>query len=140
MPRRLVLLALIICLLPIPAFADLRDSVGQQATLAAQQQTASAPATHPYKKPAMVLMAGGAGLLVLGLLQERGAEVSTNQSGTAVSVKETGGSKTALTALGVAAGGGGAVLWFLGNNKRNASPFRIWWSPSGAGFSHSVGF
>ena len=138
MIRRLVPLILIICLVPVSAYADLRESIAKQATLAAQQQAASPLPANPYKTPALALMAGGGGLLVLGLLQERGAEVSS--VGSSVSVKETGGSKTALMGLGVAAGAGGAVMWFLGENKRKASPSRVWLSPRGAGFSHSVGF
>ncbi len=138
MLRRLLSFTLIIGFVPVPAFADLRASIAEQAALAAAQQTASAPKGNPYKTPALVLMAGGAGLLVLGLLQDRGAEVSTSAQG--VAVKETGGSKTALTVLGVTAGAGGAALWFLGENKRKALPSRVWFSRSGAGFNHSIQF
>ena len=137
MLRRLLSLTLIVGLVPVSAFADIRTSIAEQAALAAAQQTTSSPRVNPYKTPAIGLMAGGAGLLILGLLQDRGAEVST--AGTTVSVKEKGGSKTALTALGVLAGAGGATLWFLGEKKK-ALPSQLWFSPSGAGFSHSVTF
>ena len=140
MVRRLFPLALIVCLVPGTAFADLRSSITEQAALAAQQQAAPATAPNPYKTPAIGLMAAGAGLLVWGLAQDRGAEVSTNQTGTSVSVRETGGSKTALISLGLGAGAGGALLWFLGENKRQSLPSRVWWFGPSAGFSHTLSF
>jgi hypothetical protein len=141
MVRRLVLLTLVASLVPLPAFADLREAIAREAALAARQATPTLRA-NPYKTPAIALMVGGAGILVLGLLQERGAEVSTvgTAAGAAVSVTEKGGSKTTLTVLGAVAGASGAALWFLGENKRNAAPSRIWWSPSAAGITHTLSF
>lgn len=84
--------------------------------LAAQSQ---APAQNPYKLPALGLMAGGAGLLILGLMQERGVKAEGDIFEDNFTVKETGGSKTALTVLGVVAAGAGAGLWFWGEDKKN---------------------
>lgn len=84
--------------------------------LAARQ--APAPARNPYKMGSIALMGGGAALLVIGLLQERGAEVGTNFSGTSITVTEKGGSKTALIALGASAIGGGVALYAWGENKK----------------------
>lgn len=135
--RRVLAVFLLTSLLPVSAFADLRASIAEQAVRAAAQQTSATQRINPYKVPALGLMAGGAGLLVVGLLQDRGAEVST--SGTSVAVRETGGSKTALMTLGVGAGAGGALLWFLGENRKNAAP-SVWWSGSAAGVRHSIKF
>lgn len=77
------------------------------------------PARNPYKTPALGLLAGGGALLILGIAQDRGVEVGTNASGTAVSAKETGGSKTALTTIGALAVASGAGLYFWGEQKKN---------------------
>lgn len=117
MSRRLLASLLVICLLPASAFAESLRAAAERAVLriegAAQVQPAG---RNPYKTPALALMAGGGALLLIGLLQDRGAEVNT--SGSSVSVTEKGGSKTTLTALGAAAGAGGAFLWFWGENKK----------------------
>lgn len=140
MIRRLVPGVLVVSLLfPASAFADLRDSIDRQAALLVEQQGTAARKPNPYKTPAMVMVAGGAGLLVLGLMQDRGAEVSTNRTGTAVSVQEKGGSKTALTVLGVLAAGGGVGLWAFGETKRSAQ-IGIWGSPSKIGVRSTIGF
>lgn len=119
MVRRLSVAVLVLSLLPTSAAAQsLRSALDREAKAIAAQAT-PVVTKNPYKTPAIALMAGGAGLLVLGLMQDRGAEVSTGGSG--VSVKETGGSKTALTVLGVAAAASGAGLWFWGEKKK-ASP------------------
>lgn len=134
---RIVLGALIVSLvLPASALASIRESADRQATAFAQQQ-AAARKENPYKKTSLVLMAAGGGLLLLGLIQDRGAEVST--SNTSVSVKEKGGSKTALTVLGVVAAGGGAALYAVGESKRSAQ-FGIWGSPLQIGVRSVIGF
>lgn len=115
MLRRLSALVLVLTFLPTTAAAQsLMASAEREAKKIALQAT---PAKNPYKVPAIALMAGGAGLLVIGLMQDRGAEVESGSSG--VSVTEKGGSKTALTVLGIAAAGAGAGLWFWGENKKN---------------------
>lgn len=125
--------------IPVPAFANLRESIDRHAASAAEQAAAPTRNDNPYKMPALILTAGGAGLLVLGLIQDRGAEVSTNRTGTAVNVQEKGGSKTALTVLGVIAMGSGVGLWAVGETKRSAQ-FGIWGSPASVGVRGSVGF
>lgn len=115
MLRRLTILALLVSFFPASAAAQsLMASVEREAKKVAFQIT---PAKNPYKVPAIALMAGGAGLLMLGLMQDRGAEVESGSTG--VTVTEKGGSKTALTVLGIAAAGAGAGLWFWGENKKN---------------------
>ena len=140
MLRRLVPGVLILSLLfPASAFANLRESIDREAARSAAEQAAAVKQPNPYKTPAMVLLAAGGGLLVLGLVQDRGAEVSTNRTGTAVTVEEKGGSKTALTVLGVLAAGGGATLWAIGETKRSAQ-FGVWGSPSQLGIRGTLGF
>lgn len=140
MLHRLVPGVLVVSLLfPAFTFANLRESIDRHAANLVEQQGAAARKPNPYKTPAMVMIAGGAGLLVLGLIQDRGAEVSTNRTGTAVSVQEKGGSKTALTVLGVLAAGGGVGLWAFGETKRSAQ-FGIWGSPSKVGVRGTIGF
>lgn len=137
---RLVPGVLVVSLLfPASAFANLRDSIDRQAALFAERQGAAARNPNPYKTTSMVLIAGGVGLLVLGLMQDRGAEVSTNRTGTSVNVEEKGGSKTALTVLGVLAAGSGVGLWAFGETKRSAQ-FGIWGSPSKLGVKGAIGF
>jgi len=75
--------------------------------------------SNPYKIPAIALMAGGAGLVILGLAQERGVRAEGDIFNDTFEVKETGGSKTALTMLGVLAAGSGVGLWFWGESKKN---------------------
>lgn len=138
--HRLVLGVLVLSLvLPASAVANLRDSIDRQAALVAERQSAAARKPNPYKTTSMVMIGAGAGLLLLGLLQDRGAEVSTNRTGTAVSVEEKGGSKTALTVLGVLAAGGGVGLWAFGETKRSAQ-FGVWGSPSQIGVRGKLGF
>lgn len=120
MRARIVAACLAACLTGSPAFAGpLSTAVTREAKRLATQAAVQTPSRgNPYKKPAIGLLAGGAALLVAGLVQNRGAEVSSNAIGTSVSVNETGGSKTALEVLGVCAMGGGAGLWFWGENKQ----------------------
>lgn len=117
MVRRLSVAVLVLSLLPTSAAAQsLTAALNREAKAIAERSTQPVANKNPYKTPAIALMAGGAGLLVLGLMQDRGAEVSTG--GSNVSVKETGGSKTALTVLGAAAAASGVGLWFWGENKK----------------------
>jgi hypothetical protein len=139
MIRRLVPGVLVVSLLsPASAFANLRESIDREAARFVEQQAATRN-PNPYKKTSLVLMGAGAGLLVLGLVQDRGAEVSTNRTGTAVTVQEKGGSKTALTVLGILTAGGGAALYAIGESKRSAQ-FGIWGSPSQIGVRSTIGF
>ncbi len=125
MLRRLTVIVLLVAFLPTSAAAQsLMASADREAKKVALQAT---PAKNPYKVPAIALMAGGGGLLLLGLMQDRGAEVESGSAG--VSVTEKGGSKTALTVLGVLAAGSGAGLWFWGENKKNRPNISM--TPSG---------
>lgn len=140
MVRRILPAVLTLSLIvPTPAMASLRESAERHARITAAEQPAASRPANPYKTPALVLLGGGGALLLLGLMQDRGAEVSSTALGN-VSVKEKGGSKTALTVLGVAAIGGGGALWFMGEGKRKPAPFRLWGSRSSVGVSGSVGF
>lgn len=117
MLRRLSVAILVLSLLPTSAAAQSLRAALDREVKAIAEQSIPAANQNPYKTPAIALMAGGAGLLVLGLTQDRGAEVSTG--GSSVSVKETGGSKTTLTVLGAAAAASGVGLWFWGENKKS---------------------
>lgn len=129
MARLLASVLAVAFLIPSSLSAEsLRAAADRLAIRAAQQPRSASTAVNPYKVPALSLMAGGAALLVIGLAQDRGAEVSA--SGSAVSVTEKGGSKTALTVLGASAAGAGAFLWFWGEQKRKAGP-RLQLGPHG---------
>jgi hypothetical protein len=130
MPKRLLALLLISALFPVSVSAQSIQRAIDRSGARIAQQTNAAAARNPYKTPAIVLMAGGAGLLVIGLAQDRGAEVNT--SGASVSVTEKGGSKTALTALGLAAAGGGAFLWFWGERQKHKISPSVSATPLGA--------
>ena len=117
MLKRLSAWVLISSLVPTAGFAQsLTKAVATEAAKLAQAQ--APPKPNPYKTQSWVLIGGGAALLVLGLAQDRGAEVSVNPFGTTASVKETGGSKTALTVLGLATMAGGGFLYWRGEQKR----------------------
>lgn len=116
-----VVAALVIVSFAVPSSVmaqSLRAAAVRKASDVASQN--STVADNPYKTPALVLMAGGAGLLVIGLMQERGVKAEGDIFDDEFAVKETGGSKTALIVLGAAAAASGAGLWFWGENKKNA--------------------
>lgn len=118
MPSRVLASVLAVALLcPSAASAQSLRAAAKGLPVPALQSQA-APGTNPYKTPALALIGGGAALLVLGLAQDRGVEV--NATGT--SVTEKGGSKTALTVLGVTAALAGTGLWFWGEQKKKAGP------------------
>lgn len=111
--------ALVVVTFAIPSTAaaqSLRASAARKASELASQS--ASVASNPYKMPALALMAGGAGLLLVGLMQERGVKTEGDIWDGQVAVKETGGSKTALMVLGTAAAASGAGLWFWGENKK----------------------
>lgn len=115
--RVLAALVIVIFAIPSPAMAQsLRASADRKASELALQNTNAA--SNPYKTPAIALMAGGAGLLLIGLMQERGVRTEGDIFGGNIAVKETGGSKTALVVLGTVAAASGAGLWFWGENKK----------------------
>jgi hypothetical protein len=119
MTRRLTVLVLFVTLLPATAFGQsLRTAADREGRRLAESQLS--PQANPYKVPSIALIGGGAALLVIGLTQDRGAEVGIGGDGTSVSVTEKGGSKTALTVLGASAIGGGTLLWFLGESRKAA--------------------
>lgn len=100
----------------------------QAAAIREASKVANQPAkvgSNPYRTPAIALMAGGTGLLILGLAQERGVKTEGDIFNDTFEVKETGGSKTALIVLGVLAAGSGAGLWFWGEDKKNGGRLSI---------------
>lgn len=138
--RRLVVTFLVVALTPLPAFAgSLRDSIKAEAEKAAQTAPAPALKPNPYKMPALALIGGGAVVMILGLTQEKGVEVSG--TGLNARVSEKGSSKTALTILGASAMAGGGFVYWMGEQKRRPSitpGFRVW--PTGAALSSVVRF
>lgn len=118
--KQRVIATVLVLLLAVPTIVTgqtLQSAAIREASKVATQPAQVGP--NPYKIPAIALMAGGAGLLILGLAQERGVRAEGDIFNDTFEVKETGGSKTALTVLGVLAAGSGVGLWFWGEGKKN---------------------
>jgi len=100
-----------------PAFAgDLRGSMKKSVAESVQAVAPKpAPAENPYKMASIALIVGGGAIAVYGFTHATGAELSSNNTGTSISAKET--HNTGLGLLGVGAAGLGAVLFAVGQKQ-----------------------
>lgn len=133
--------AILVLSLLVPTGTAIAGPIKDAATRAGRDMAVQPVAEkNPYRTGSLILIGGGAALLVLGLMQERGVEVGGDVFDGSVSAKETGGSKTALTFLGGAAIAGGIGLYFWGENKKNAVRPQISANRNGVAVSASFGF
>ena len=139
--RRVAMLLVMSLLLPSStAWAGpLTDAANRAGRELASSPQATGP-KNPYRMGSFVLMGAGAGLLLIGLLQDRGAEVGTNATGTSVTVTEKGGSKTAFILIGGAAIAGGAGLYVFGETKKKSIGPLIQFTRSGVTAGVNIGF
>jgi hypothetical protein len=109
--HRLVTLALVLTLTPVPTFAQTLRAAAKAggAELAAAQRPA-VRGSNPYKTPAIVLMSAGAGLTLSGLAAQTTVCAETCRSHPNKGVLFGG-----LGTLGV-----GAFLYMKGENRRAA--------------------
>jgi hypothetical protein len=120
MVKRVAALAIVVGLLPSASFAQsLKGSIVRQAEASlARVQRPAAQGRNPYATTAIVLMAGGGVLAILGFLDTTGFECSSSASGTTVGCGTTKNKGLIFAGLGTAAVG--ALLYKMGEDRRGS--------------------